>query len=107
MPGNRNIMFLIIGALGFVWLAAWLMLMRYVDLFWAIEPNFSTTFNLTWLDLVVGTSVVVGLIGREMWRRDHKILRALVGPAVARAAGSVSPSRKPGTWFGAMSGDAE
>jgi hypothetical protein len=29
------------------------MLMRYVDLFWAIEPNFSTTFNLTWLDLVV------------------------------------------------------
>jgi branched-chain amino acid transport system permease protein len=61
----------------------------------------------TWLDLAVGTSVVVGLIGREMWRRDHKTLRALVGPAAARAVGPVSPSRKPGTWFGAMSGDAE
>src|SRR5882757_9836332 len=36
-----------------VWLAAWLMLMRYVDLFWVIEPNFSTTFNVTWLDVVV------------------------------------------------------
>ncbi len=24
-----------------VWLAVWLMLMRYVDLFWIIEPNFS------------------------------------------------------------------
>ncbi len=36
-----------------VWLAGWLLLMRYVDLFWTIEPNFSTTFHLTWLDVVV------------------------------------------------------
>jgi hypothetical protein len=36
-----------------VWLAAWLLLMRYVDLFWTIEPNFSLTFNITWLDIVV------------------------------------------------------
>jgi hypothetical protein len=36
-----------------VWLAGWLLLMRYVDLFWVIEPNFSTTFNVTWLDVVV------------------------------------------------------
>jgi len=36
-----------------VWLAAWLMLMRYVDLFWVVEPNFSLTFNVTWLDIVV------------------------------------------------------
>jgi hypothetical protein len=36
-----------------VWLAAWLLLMRYVDLFWIIEPNFSVTFDLTWLDIVV------------------------------------------------------
>jgi hypothetical protein len=36
-----------------VWLAAWLLLMRYVDLFWVIEPNFSLTFNITWLDVVV------------------------------------------------------
>ena len=27
--------------------------MRLVDLFWVIEPNFSLTFHLTWLDVVV------------------------------------------------------
>jgi hypothetical protein len=36
-----------------VWLAGWLLLMRFVDLFWIIEPNFSVTFNITWLDVVV------------------------------------------------------
>jgi len=36
-----------------VWLAVWILLMRYVDLFWIIEPNFSVTFHLTWLDIVV------------------------------------------------------
>ena len=36
-----------------VWLAVWLLLMRYVDLFWIIEPNFSVTLNVTWLDVVV------------------------------------------------------
>ena len=28
-----------------VWLAVWMLLMRYLDLFWIIEPNFSKTFN--------------------------------------------------------------
>ena len=28
-----------------VWLAVWLLFMRYVDLFWIIEPNFSATFH--------------------------------------------------------------
>src|ERR1700736_2800952 len=36
-PFKRNIRKL-------VWLAVWLMLMRYLDLFWIIEPNFSTRF---------------------------------------------------------------
>ena len=36
-----------------VWLAAWLMVMRYVDLFWIIEPNFSTRFHVTLADVVV------------------------------------------------------
>ena len=37
-PFKRNIRKL-------VWLAMWLMLMRYLDLFWIIEPNFSKTFT--------------------------------------------------------------
>lgn len=36
-----------------VWLACWMLFMRYVDLFWIIEPNFSTTFNVTWADIVI------------------------------------------------------
>jgi hypothetical protein len=36
-----------------VWLAAWLMIMRYVDLFWIIEPNFSKTFTVTVEDVVM------------------------------------------------------
>jgi len=36
-----------------VWLAMWLMLMRYLDLFWVIEPNFSTTITVTWADILV------------------------------------------------------
>src|SRR5207247_10216693 len=40
-----------------VWLAVWLLLMRYVDLFWIIEPNFSKTLNVTLADLVVPIAI--------------------------------------------------
>jgi hypothetical protein len=36
-----------------VWLACWMLFMRYVDLFWHVEPSFSTTFTVTWADLVI------------------------------------------------------
>ncbi len=36
-----------------VWLAIWLMLMRYVDLLWMIEPNFSARVHVTLADVVV------------------------------------------------------
>ena len=36
-----------------VWLAVWIMLMRYLDLFWIIEPNFSKTLTFTVADIVV------------------------------------------------------
>ena len=40
-----------------VWVAAWLMLMRYVDLFWIIEPNFSKTLTVTIADVVVPIAI--------------------------------------------------
>jgi len=40
-----------------VWLAIWLLFMRYLDLFWIIEPNFSNTLRMTWADLVVPISM--------------------------------------------------
>src|SRR6202795_3046903 len=36
-----------------VWLATGLLVVRYVDLFWLVEPNFSATFHVTWADLVI------------------------------------------------------
>ena len=49
-PFKRNIRRL-------VWLAVWLMLMRYLDLFWIIEPNFSRTLSLTLADVVVPIAI--------------------------------------------------
>jgi hypothetical protein len=40
-----------------VWLAIWLMLMRWVDLFWIIEPNFSKGFAVTIADIVVPIAI--------------------------------------------------
>jgi len=36
-----------------VWLAVWMLLMRWVDLFWIIEPNFSVNFRVTPAEIVV------------------------------------------------------
>jgi hypothetical protein len=36
-----------------VWLAVWLMLMRWLDLLWHVEPQFSSTFTITWADVVI------------------------------------------------------
>ena len=40
-----------------VWLAVWLLLMRYLDLFWIIEPNFSQTLTVTLADIVVPIAI--------------------------------------------------
>ncbi len=49
-PFKRNIRRL-------VWLAVWLMLMRYLDLFWIIEPNFSKNLTVTLSDIVVPVAI--------------------------------------------------
>jgi hypothetical protein len=40
-----------------VWVAVWLILMRYLDLFWIIEPNFSKAISLTAADIVVPVAI--------------------------------------------------
>ena len=49
-PFKRNIRKL-------VWLAIWLMMMRAVDLFWIIEPNFSNSFHITIADIVLPIAI--------------------------------------------------
>jgi hypothetical protein len=55
-PFKRNIRRL-------VWLAAWLLVIRYLDLFWIIEPNFSKTLTVTLADVVVP----IGIGGIWLW----------------------------------------
>ena len=40
-----------------VWLAMWMILMRFVDMFWIIEPNFSLTLKVTLADVVVPIAI--------------------------------------------------
>jgi hypothetical protein len=40
-----------------VWVAVWLLFMRYVDLFWFIEPNFHEGFYYHFLDLIVPVAI--------------------------------------------------
>ena len=49
-PFKRNIRKL-------VWLAVWMLVIRYVDLFWIIEPNFSKTLSITIADIVVPVAI--------------------------------------------------
>jgi hypothetical protein len=58
-----------------VWLAGWIMLMRYLDLFWIIEPNFSQTFTLTLADIVV--PIAIGGIWLAYFFRNLSLLPLL------------------------------
>jgi len=51
-----------------VWLASWVIVVRFVDLFWLVEPNFSKTFSLTWLDIVV--PIAIGGLWMAMFFRN-------------------------------------
>jgi hypothetical protein len=68
-----------------VWLAIWLMLMRFVDLFWIIEPNFSQTFKLTVADVVV--PIAIGGLWLAYFFRNLGSLPLL--PAYDPSAGEV------------------
>jgi hypothetical protein len=68
-----------------VWLAVWVMLIRYVDLFWIIEPNFSKTFTITIADIVV--PVAIGGLWMALFFRNLGSLPLL--PAYDPTAGEV------------------
>jgi hypothetical protein len=68
-----------------VWLAVWLMFMRWIDLFWIIEPNFSQTFTITVSDIVV--SIAVGAFWFGYFFRNLGSLPLL--PAYDPSAGEV------------------
>jgi hypothetical protein len=67
-PFKRNIRKL-------VWLAIWILFIRWLDLFWIIEPNFSATFRITLADVVV--SVAVGSLWMGYFFRNLSSLPLL------------------------------
>jgi len=78
-----------------VWLAVWIMCMRWVDLFWIIEPNFSKTFQITIADIVV--SVAIGALWFAYFFRNLGALPLL--PAFDPSAGEVLEPH-PDHWKG-------
>jgi len=51
-----------------VWLAVWLLVMRWLDLLWIIEPNFSNTVRITVADIVV--SIAMGCLWMSYFFRN-------------------------------------
>ena len=51
-----------------VWLAVWLLFMRWLDLLWIIEPNFSSTLRITAADIVV--SIAMGCLWMSYFFRN-------------------------------------
>jgi hypothetical protein len=74
------------------WLAVWLMFMRWVDLLWIIEPNFSNTLRITFADVVV--TLAIGCLWMAFFFRNLGSLPLL--PAYDPSAEEVitSPSHK-------------
>jgi hypothetical protein len=77
-PFKRNIRKL-------VWLAIWIIVIRYIDLFWIIEPNFSKSLNITIADIVV--PIAIGGIWLAFFFRNLGSLPLL--PAYDPTAGEV------------------
>ena len=87
-PFKRNIRKL-------VWLAVWLLFMRFVDLFWIVEPNFSKHFTITIADIVV--PIAIGCIWIFFYCRNLAALPML--PAYDVSAADVfepDPTHPPG-----------
>ncbi len=75
-----------------VWLAVWLLFMRFVDLFWIIEPNFSQQFSVTIADIVV--PIAIGAIWMFFFCRNLAALPLL--PVYDVSARDVFESHPPG-----------
>lgn len=64
-----------------VWVAGWLFLMRYLDLYWNIEPNFSRErLHYTWLDAVIPIAMLGLWLAYFFWNLTKRPLVVLHDP---------------------------
>ena len=66
-----------------IWVAAWLILMRWLDLFWFIEPNFpgnQARFHFSWLDAVTPIAIGGLWLALFFWNLRRRPLVPLYDP---------------------------
>ena len=68
-----------------VWIASWMLVAHYIDLFWHIEPSFSLTFNVTLADIVIPFAMG----GIWMWYFCRNLSAAPLVPAYDATAQDV------------------
>lgn len=66
-----------------VFVAAWLFLIRYVDLYWNVEPAFhQADFHFSWLDAVMPIALVGLWLTYFFWQLSRRPMLALYDPHV-------------------------
>jgi len=71
-----------------VWVAAWLILMRYLDLYWNIEPNFSKQgVHFSWLDAVIPIAMFGLWLAYFFWNLNRRPLVVLHDPHLRAVLG--------------------
>lgn len=66
-----------------IWVAAWLILFRYVDLFWNVEPAYHpAAFHVSWLDLVMPIALVALWSVYFFWQLGRRPMLAQFDPHV-------------------------
>lgn len=66
-----------------IWVAAWLILFRYVDLYWNVEPAYHfAQFHFSWLDAVMPIALVAIWAAYFFWQLGRRPMLALYDPHV-------------------------
>lgn len=66
-----------------IWVAAWLILIRYIDLYWNVEPAFHRgEFHFSWLDAVMPIALVGLWLAYFFWQLARRPMLAKYDPHV-------------------------
>jgi hypothetical protein len=66
-----------------IWVAAWLFLMRYIDIYWNVEPAFHRAqFHWSWLDAVMPIALVALWLAYFFWQLGRRPMLAQYDPHV-------------------------
>ncbi|MGH9523905.1 MAG: hypothetical protein ACRD3E_15375 [Terriglobales bacterium] len=66
-----------------IWVAVWMVLMRYIDIYWNVEPSYhSTAFHWSWLDAVMPIALVALWSAFFFWQLGRRPMLAEFDPHV-------------------------